>query len=81
MAIAAAVWEKEPEAQAKEEAESAGDALERLLASMPMFTLASALAALPKNSPDCAVCLSPFDPGDGLRLLPVCRTNPVFPLS
>ncbi|KAJ1266183.1 hypothetical protein BS78_08G131400 [Paspalum vaginatum] len=93
--IAAAVWEPEPEAgaEAEEEAESAGDALERLLASLPMFTLASALAALPKNSPDCAVCLSPFDPGDGLRLLPACRhafhaacidvwlrTNPVCPI-
>ncbi|CAL4891236.1 unnamed protein product [Urochloa decumbens] len=46
---------------------------ELLIASLPLFTMASALAALPKNSPDCAVCLSPFEAGDWLRLLPACR--------
>jgi E3 ubiquitin-protein ligase ATL4 len=46
---------------------------ERLIASLPLFTMASALAALPKSSPDCAVCLSPFSPDAELRLLPACR--------
>nr|XP_034586797.1 E3 ubiquitin-protein ligase ATL4-like [Setaria viridis] len=67
--------------------------MELLIASLPLFTMASALAALPKNSPDCAVCLSPFEPDAGLRLLPTCRhafhaacidawlrTNPVCPI-
>ncbi|CAD6269613.1 unnamed protein product [Miscanthus lutarioriparius] len=66
---------------------------ERLIASLPLFTMASALAALPKNSPDCAVCLSPFEASAELRLLPACRhafhaacidawlcTNPVCPI-
>ncbi|WVZ91119.1 hypothetical protein U9M48_037332 [Paspalum notatum var. saurae] len=81
MAIAAAVWEKEPEAQAKEEAESAGDALERLLASLPMFTLASALAALPKNSPDCAFGLhmsyrSAFQPKRSMEVIMFTSEEP-----
>ncbi|XP_047063746.1 E3 ubiquitin-protein ligase ATL4-like [Lolium rigidum] len=45
----------------------------RLIESLPRFTMASALAALPKSSPDCAVCLSPFTPDAELRLLPACR--------
>ena len=45
----------------------------RLIESLPRFTMASALAALPKSSPDCAVCLSPFTPEAELRLLPACR--------
>jgi E3 ubiquitin-protein ligase ATL4 len=49
------------------------DEKERLIASLPLFTMASALAALPKSSPDCAVCLSPFSPDAELRLLPACR--------
>jgi E3 ubiquitin-protein ligase ATL4 len=49
------------------------DEKERLIASLPLFTMASALAALPKSSPDCAVCLSPFSPDADLRLLPACR--------
>ncbi|TVU28048.1 hypothetical protein EJB05_19555, partial [Eragrostis curvula] len=49
------------------------DEKERLIASLPLFTMASALAALPKSSPDCAVCLSPFTPDAELRLLPACR--------
>ncbi|WOL06123.1 E3 ubiquitin-protein ligase [Canna indica] len=44
-----------------------------LIESLPVFTLASALASLPKSSPECAVCLCPFCPDDELRLLPVCR--------
>ncbi|KAJ0961795.1 hypothetical protein J5N97_029623 [Dioscorea zingiberensis] len=44
-----------------------------LIESLPLFTLSSSLAALPKSSPDCAVCLSPFRPDDDLRLLPACR--------
>lgn len=44
-----------------------------LIESLPRFTMASALAALPKSSPDCAVCLSPFRPEAELRLLPACR--------
>ncbi|KAJ3680637.1 hypothetical protein LUZ60_016915 [Juncus effusus] len=44
-----------------------------LIEALPLFTLASSLAALPKSSPDCAVCLSPFDPTAELRLLPACR--------
>ncbi|CAD5174753.1 unnamed protein product [Musa acuminata subsp. malaccensis] len=44
-----------------------------LIDSLPVFTLASALASLPKSSPDCAVCLCPFRPHDELRLLPACR--------
>nr|TKW29418.1 hypothetical protein SEVIR_3G393200v2 [Setaria viridis] len=71
----------------------ADEDMELLIASLPLFTMASALAALPKNSPDCAVCLSPFEPDAGLRLLPTCRhafhaacidawlrTNPVCPI-
>ncbi|RLN29899.1 hypothetical protein C2845_PM05G02780 [Panicum miliaceum] len=70
-----------------------GGGMERLIASLPLFTMASALAALPKNSPDCAVCLAAFEPEAGLRLLPACchafhaacidawlRTNPVCPI-
>ncbi|XP_062222407.1 E3 ubiquitin-protein ligase ATL4-like [Phragmites australis] len=49
------------------------DEKERLIASLPLFTMASALAALPKSSPDCAVCLSPFSPDAELRLLPACH--------
>ncbi|RCV07832.1 hypothetical protein SETIT_1G277300v2 [Setaria italica] len=58
-----------------EEAQAAevDDEKERLIASLPLFTMASALAALPKSSPDCAVCLSPFSPDAELRLLPACR--------
>jgi E3 ubiquitin-protein ligase ATL4 len=44
-----------------------------MIESLPRFTMASALAALPKSSPDCAVCLSPFTPDAELRLLPACR--------
>ncbi|KAG6494997.1 E3 ubiquitin-protein ligase ATL4-like [Zingiber officinale] len=44
-----------------------------LVDSLPLFSLASSLAVLPKSSPDCAVCLSPFRPHDELRLLPACR--------
>ncbi|CAA6667000.1 unnamed protein product [Spirodela intermedia] len=44
-----------------------------LIESLPLFTLSSALATLPKSSPDCAVCLSRFHPHDQLRLLPSCR--------
>ncbi|KAL6651277.1 hypothetical protein ACP70R_010202 [Stipagrostis hirtigluma subsp. patula] len=51
----------------------AGDEKQRLIESLPLFTMASALAALPKSSPDCAVCLSPFTPDAELRLLPACR--------
>jgi len=54
-------------------AEPVDDEKERLIASLPLFTMASALAALPKSSPDCAVCLSPFSPDAELRLLPACR--------
>ncbi|MQL77738.1 hypothetical protein Taro_010150 [Colocasia esculenta] len=49
------------------------DGEEDLMKSLPLFTLASALAALPKSSLDCAVCLSSFHPHDQLRLLPYCR--------
>ncbi|KAF8702613.1 hypothetical protein HU200_033000 [Digitaria exilis] len=56
----------------KKEAPGA-DEKQRLIDSLPLFTMASALAALPKSSPDCAVCLSPFDPDAELRLLPACR--------
>ncbi|KAK1619047.1 hypothetical protein QYE76_024564 [Lolium multiflorum] len=54
-------------------AEDVDEEKERLIASLPLFTMASALAALPKSSPDCAVCLSPFVPDAELRLLPACR--------
>ncbi|CAL9753214.1 unnamed protein product [Musa acuminata subsp. burmannicoides] len=46
---------------------------EALIDSLPLFSLASSLAVLPKSSPDCAVCLYPFRPHDELRLLPACR--------
>ncbi|KAG2630485.1 E3 ubiquitin-protein ligase EL5-like [Panicum virgatum] len=87
-----------PSARERQEVElrgaGAGDGgMERLIASLPLFTMASALAALPKNSPDCAVCLAAFEPDAGLRLLPACRhafhdacigawlrTNPVCPI-
>jgi E3 ubiquitin-protein ligase ATL4 len=60
------------DARGKEEA-AAGDEKQRLIDSLPLFTMASALAALPSSSPDCAVCLSPFAPDAELRLLPACR--------
>ncbi|XP_065003344.1 E3 ubiquitin-protein ligase ATL4-like [Musa acuminata AAA Group] len=44
-----------------------------LIDSLPIFNLSSSLAALPKSSPDCAVCLRPFGPDEDLRLLPACR--------
>ncbi|TKW06204.1 hypothetical protein SEVIR_7G227400v4 [Setaria viridis] len=53
--------------------EAPADEKQRLIDSLPLFTMASALAALPKSSPDCAVCLSPFTPDAELRLLPACR--------
>jgi E3 ubiquitin-protein ligase ATL4 len=46
---------------------------ERLISRLPLFTLASALAAVPKSSRDCAVCQSAFRDDDELRLLPACR--------
>ncbi|GJN21891.1 hypothetical protein PR202_gb09413 [Eleusine coracana subsp. coracana] len=65
---------REPPHQAAEAVEvEVDDEKERLIASLPLFTMASALAALPKSSPDCAVCLSPFSPDAELRLLPACR--------
>jgi E3 ubiquitin-protein ligase ATL4 len=57
----------------KKEEEAPADEKQRLIDSLPLFTMASALAALPKSSPDCAVCLSPFTPDAELRLLPACR--------
>jgi E3 ubiquitin-protein ligase ATL4 len=57
----------------KKEEAPGGDEKQRLIDSLPLFTMASALAALPKSSPDCAVCLSPFTPDAELRLLPACR--------
>jgi len=93
--IAAAVRRGEaPSAREELRGAGAGDGvMESLIASLPLFTMASALAALPKNSPDCAVCLAAFEPDAGLRLLPACRhafhdacigawlrTNPVCPI-
>ncbi|PVH63168.1 hypothetical protein PAHAL_3G485300 [Panicum hallii] len=93
--IAAAVRRGERlEVEVERRGAGAGDGgMERLIASLPLFTMASALAALPKNSPDCAVCLAAFEPDAGLRLLPACRhafhaacidawlrTNPVCPI-
>ncbi|KAL5215224.1 hypothetical protein ABZP36_004376 [Zizania latifolia] len=49
------------------------DEKQRMIESLPLFTMASSLAALPKSSPDCAVCLSPFTLDAELRLLPACR--------
>ncbi|CAL5025749.1 unnamed protein product [Urochloa decumbens] len=46
----------------KKEAAPGDDEKQQLIDSLPLFTMASALAALPKSSPDCAVCLSPFTP-------------------
>uniref|UniRef100_A0ACD5TM73 Uncharacterized protein n=1 Tax=Avena sativa TaxID=4498 RepID=A0ACD5TM73_AVESA len=46
---------------------------ERLIERLPLFTLASSLAALPRSSRDCAVCQSVFGGEDELRLLPACR--------
>ena len=77
--IAVAVEEEEEAEEVhpvREQPEAGTDAdtdTERLIASLPLFTMASALAALPKNSPDCAICLSPLDASAELRLLPVCR--------
>ncbi|KAM0918647.1 hypothetical protein ACQ4PT_008730 [Festuca glaucescens] len=55
--------------QGKEAAEER----ERLIERLPLFTLASSLAALPRSSRDCAVCQSVFGGDDELRLLPACR--------
>jgi len=46
---------------------------ERLIARLPLFTLYSSLASVPKSSSDCAVCQSAFRDDDELRLLPACR--------
>uniref|UniRef100_A0ACD5TI41 Uncharacterized protein n=1 Tax=Avena sativa TaxID=4498 RepID=A0ACD5TI41_AVESA len=46
---------------------------ERLIERLPLFTLASSLAALPRSSRDCAVCQSVFGGEEELRLLPACR--------
>ncbi|XP_048534642.1 E3 ubiquitin-protein ligase Os03g0188200-like [Triticum urartu] len=46
---------------------------ERLIGRLPLFTLASSLAALPRSSRDCAVCQCVFCADDELRLLPACR--------
>ncbi|PAN48400.1 hypothetical protein PAHAL_9G379800 [Panicum hallii] len=46
---------------------------ERLIARLPLFTLSSSLASVPKSSRDCAVCQSAFRDDDELRLLPACR--------
>ncbi|KAM0914977.1 hypothetical protein ACQ4PT_011156 [Festuca glaucescens] len=46
---------------------------ERLIERLPLFTLASSLAALPRSSRDCAVCQSVFGGDEELRLLPACR--------
>ncbi|KAG0527201.1 hypothetical protein BDA96_06G212700 [Sorghum bicolor] len=62
-----------PADAAKKEAAAGDDEKQRLIDSLPLFTMASSLAALPKSSPDCAVCLSPFTPDAELRLLPACR--------
>ncbi|XP_066358430.1 E3 ubiquitin-protein ligase ATL4-like [Miscanthus floridulus] len=100
--IAVAVEEEEeveevhPVREQAEQPEAGTDAdtdTEHLIASLPLFTMASALAALPKNSPNCAICHSPFDASAELRLLPACRhafhtacidawlrTNPVCPI-
>ncbi|KAG6537709.1 E3 ubiquitin-protein ligase ATL4-like [Zingiber officinale] len=43
-----------------------------LIDSLPLYSLGSALSALSKSSPDCAVCLRSFRPGEDLRLLPAC---------
>ncbi|KAG8092604.1 hypothetical protein GUJ93_ZPchr0012g21210 [Zizania palustris] len=56
----------------KASAEAAAE-MERLISRMPLFTLASSLAAVPKSSRDCAVCQSAFRDDDELRLLPACR--------
>ncbi|CAN6356840.1 unnamed protein product [Urochloa humidicola] len=64
--------ERRREAPTDAAAAAGGEDTELLIASLPLFTMASALAALPKNSPDCAVCLSPFEPDAWLRLLPAC---------
>ncbi|KAJ4773796.1 RING/U-box superfamily protein [Rhynchospora pubera] len=45
----------------------------KLIDSLPLFTLASSLAKLPKSSLDCAVCYEPFLPDAELRLLPACK--------
>ncbi|KAK8945940.1 E3 ubiquitin-protein ligase ATL4 [Platanthera guangdongensis] len=47
---------------------------EKLITSLPLFSLASSVADFRKSSSlDCAVCLSNFRPQDELRLLPACR--------
>lgn len=44
-----------------------------LISSLPLFSLSSSAAKRPTSSLDCAVCLSPFEVSDELRLLPSCR--------
>uniref|UniRef100_A0ACD5UTT8 Uncharacterized protein n=1 Tax=Avena sativa TaxID=4498 RepID=A0ACD5UTT8_AVESA len=61
------------DAELEDNKEEGEEKRRRLIESLPRFTMASALAALPKSSPDCAVCLSPFTPEAELRLLPACR--------
>lgn len=54
-------------------AAAAAEEAERLIARLPLFTLSSSLALVPKSSRDCAVCQSAFRDDDELRLLPACR--------
>ncbi|XP_062201054.1 E3 ubiquitin-protein ligase Os03g0188200-like [Phragmites australis] len=62
-----------PADQGGGKAAAAGAEAERLISRLPLFTLASSLAAVPKSSRDCAVCQSAFRDDDELRLLPACR--------
>nr|BAJ86692.1 predicted protein [Hordeum vulgare subsp. vulgare] len=60
-------------AAAADQGKEAAAERERLIGRLPLFTLASSLAALPRSSRDCAVCQCVFCGDDELRLLPACR--------
>ncbi|KAI4964456.1 hypothetical protein ZWY2020_005720 [Hordeum vulgare] len=62
-----------PAAAAADQGKEAAAERERLIGRLPLFTLASSLAALPRSSRDCAVCQCVFCGDDELRLLPACR--------
>jgi E3 ubiquitin-protein ligase ATL4 len=49
-----------------------GHEIQKLIDSLPTFTLGTSMAKLPKSSLDCAVCCEPFSPDALLRLLPAC---------